>query len=57
MPERNRRLSLLISDHEHEMIHALAEKEGISASDVTRQLIRTAFLAAFGEKKPSRSTS
>lgn len=54
MVDRNRRLNLLISDEEHAMLAALAEKRGITASDVVRMFIRDAYAEAFGDKRPPK---
>lgn len=43
--KRNRRLSMLISDEEWEMLQALAEQAGITASDWVRMRIRIMFEA------------
>ncbi len=42
--ERDRRFNMMLSDDEDRMLRALAEGEGLSASDVVRQLIRKAFI-------------
>jgi hypothetical protein len=49
---RTRRLSMLISDEEWEKLQALAEAEGITASDYVRMFVRRAHAERFGEKKP-----
>lgn len=38
----DRRMQLLITNHEYSMLDTLAENEGLSASDMVRQLIRRA---------------
>lgn len=43
---------MLISDAEHEMLQALADREGVTASDVVRRLVRAAHKEAFGEAPP-----
>ncbi len=48
MPERGRRLSLLISDAEHKMLQELAERAGLTASDFVRQFLRKEHEAVFG---------
>lgn len=53
MIERNRRLSMKISDEEWTMLQALAERDGVSASDFVRTFIRRAYAEAF-ENKPKR---
>jgi uncharacterized protein (DUF1778 family) len=49
MVDRTRRLSMKISDEEHRMLEALAEKQGQSASDFVRQFIRRQYAAEFPE--------
>ena len=40
------------------MLHALAEQEGISASDILRLYVRRAYKEAFNEeKKPAKKRS
>lgn len=51
MVKRERRLSMLISDEEHDLLLALADREGVTASVIVRRLIRQAHAEAFGEKK------
>lgn len=36
------------------MLRALAEKDGITASDVVRLFIRRAYADAYGDKRPSK---
>jgi DNA-binding GntR family transcriptional regulator len=43
-----------MSDEELAMLRALAERDGLSASDVLRLFIRRAYAEAFGDKKPPR---
>lgn len=46
---------MLISDDEHEMLQALAEREGVTASDYIRLHIRREH-AALGASAPSKAT-
>jgi DNA-binding GntR family transcriptional regulator len=52
---RSRRLSMLISDEEHDMLQALAEREGVTASDYVRLHIRRTH-AELAASVPSKST-
>jgi predicted DNA-binding protein len=54
MVERDRRLSIRIGDEEWQMLYALAEREGISASDYIRLFIRRTYAEAFGSAKPKK---
>jgi len=47
-------MTLRIADEERAMLAALAEKDGISASDVLRLFIRREYAIAFGAKKPPK---
>jgi len=49
--KRNRRLSMLISDDEWEMLQALADGTGLTASDWVRLRIREAYEATPPKKK------
>lgn len=48
-------MTLRIAEEERVMLAALAEKDGISASDVLRLFIRREYAVAFGSKKPPKS--
>lgn len=50
--DRGRRLSIRIADEERVMLEALADRDGISASDFVRMFIRRAYAEAFGDKPP-----
>jgi hypothetical protein len=56
MVDRRRTLNLniRIAEDEAEMLKALAERQGLSASDVVRQFIRRAYAEAVPPKKPKR---
>jgi hypothetical protein len=54
MVDRDRRLSIRIAEDEWQMLHALAEKEGVSASDYVRLFIRRTHADVFGTTKPRR---
>jgi hypothetical protein len=48
--ERGKRLHMLLSDGEDGMLRAMAEADGLSASDVVRQLIRREFMIRWPTK-------
>ncbi len=50
--ERDRSLRVRVSSDELDMAHELADRDGVSASDVVRLLIRREYRKAFGDKKP-----
>jgi uncharacterized protein (DUF1778 family) len=50
--ERSERLNVRIAPEEMAMLNALADAEGLSASDVVRTLVRRAYGERFGDKKP-----
>jgi len=53
----DKRLSILVTTDERRMLGALAERQGLSESDVVRQLLRREHAAVFGEaplKPPAR---
>ncbi len=52
--ERDRQFRIRIADHELAMLHALAEKEGVSAADFLRLYIRRAYAEVFGDRKPPK---
>ena len=54
MVERDRRLSIRIANEEWEMLHALAEREGISASDYIRLFIRRTHAQTIETAKPAK---
>lgn len=43
MPERSRRFNMLLSDDEETMLEYLAERRGLTSSDVLRTLLRVEF--------------
>ena len=45
---------MLLSAEEHAMLRALAEKRGVTSSDVVRLFIRETYAATFGDKKPPK---
>jgi antitoxin component of RelBE/YafQ-DinJ toxin-antitoxin module len=51
MAERDHRLNVRISGEELEMLQALAEQRGVSASDVVRMFIREQHELTFGKRK------
>ena len=55
--QRDHMFHVRMSDDERRMLEALAEHEGLTASDKIRQLIRREFITTFGETpkpKPKR---
>ncbi len=48
-------LNVRVTDEEVAMLKALAEHQGLNASDVIRQYVRRAFAEAFPPKKAKRS--
>jgi predicted DNA binding CopG/RHH family protein len=53
--QRDKKLTVMMSDRELVMIRELAEHEGLSVSDWLRQALRRAHAEAFGAPKPKRS--
>jgi uncharacterized protein (DUF1778 family) len=49
---RDARLGLRVAQEEIDMLTALADRAGVSSSDMVRMLIRRAHAEAFGERKP-----
>ena len=45
----DKRVNFLMRSEEYEMLEALAHREGLTASDIVRQLVRRAHVAKFGE--------
>jgi hypothetical protein len=43
-----------MSDEERRMLEALADREGLTASDKIRQLVRREYASAFGEEPPKK---
>jgi hypothetical protein len=52
--ERSTRVGLRIAPEEVAMLQALADEDGVSASDVVRTLIRGAYRERFDDRKPSK---
>jgi uncharacterized protein (DUF1778 family) len=50
--ERAGQFHMRLSGEEDRMLRAVADAEGLSASDFLRQAIRRAFIERFGDKKP-----
>jgi len=50
--DRSERLGIRASAEEIAMLQALADVDGLSLSDIVRQLIRAAYKDKFGDKKP-----
>jgi hypothetical protein len=47
--QRDNMFHVRMSDDERTMLEAVADREGLSASDKVRQLIRREYAAVFGE--------
>jgi Fe2+ or Zn2+ uptake regulation protein len=52
--KRDNHFKMRMTDQERQMLEALAEREGLSASGVVRQLVRREHREVFGEPKPKR---
>jgi hypothetical protein len=54
---REKRLNILVTEAEQQMLQALADRDGITASDYVRMFIRRAHAEAFGEQptKPRKA--
>ena len=52
--ERDKSLRVRVSAEELDMVQALADAEGITASDIVRLYIRRAYAERFGETKPRK---
>ncbi|APU89267.1 hypothetical protein Rctr16k_06 [Virus Rctr16k] len=52
--QRSEKFQFRMTGEERRMLEALAEREGLSASDKLRQLIRKEHATAFGEAPPKR---
>jgi hypothetical protein len=53
-PERDRRFNMMLSEDEDRMLRAIAEAEGLSASDIVRQLVRREFITRWPPKIKKR---
>lgn len=51
---RDYMLRVRMTEDERQMLEALAEKSGLTASDIVRQLVRREHAATFGEKPAKR---
>lgn len=51
---RNERFEVRFTESERAMLEALAERDGLSAGDIVRQLVRRAYAEVFGDKPPKR---
>jgi antitoxin component of RelBE/YafQ-DinJ toxin-antitoxin module len=54
MADRDRQLHLRVSSEEQDMVQALADDAGLTASDVVRTLVRKAHRERFGETVPKK---
>jgi hypothetical protein len=50
--DRHETFQARMSPEENAMLAALAERDGLTASDIVRSLIRKEYRATFGDKKP-----
>jgi hypothetical protein len=55
MRERSKVFQARMSLEELRMLNAIAGADGLTASDVVRQLVRREFVARFGNRKQTRS--
>lgn len=53
--ERGHRFNVRMSEEELKKLHALAEHEGISASDYLRLYVRRSYAEVFGEPQKSQT--
>lgn len=54
---RDEKFQLRLTGDERRMLEAIAERDGLSAADIVRQLVRREYAAGFGAappKKPKR---
>jgi hypothetical protein len=49
--QREKTWNVRVTEQENEMLQALAEHQGLSVSDVLRQLVRRAYAQAFPKSK------
>jgi hypothetical protein len=52
--DRTERFTMRVRAEEKQMISALADRDGLSASDYLRLLVRRTYAAAFGVDRPRR---
>lgn len=52
--QRDEKFQFRINDEERRMLEAIAENDGLSASDKLRQMIRQQFWTTFGTEPPKR---
>jgi hypothetical protein len=52
--KRTKRLPVLLTPDEWAMLQALADKQGVTASDVLRLNLRRAYAEAFGSDPPKK---
>lgn len=50
--ERDRKLTIRISDAELTMLEAIADADGVTSSDVLRTFIRRTYAERFPDRKP-----
>ena len=53
---RTHNFNIRLDDTEHHMLVALADGEGLTASDLVRQFVRKSYAAKFGEVPPKRTS-
>jgi hypothetical protein len=44
-----------VSDHERQMLQAIADEEGLSASDIVRQFIRREWFRRYADLLPTKA--
>jgi antitoxin component of RelBE/YafQ-DinJ toxin-antitoxin module len=52
--ERETTVTVRMSHEERSMLEALADEQGLTASDILRLLTRAAYKEKFGEKRPKK---
>jgi hypothetical protein len=52
--KRDQLFQLRVSDDEKRMLETLADREGLTASDKVRQMIRREYATTFGQEPPKR---
>lgn len=55
--DRSERFTMRVAPEEKQMITALADRDGQSASDYLRLLVRRTYEASFGEKPRKKASS
>jgi DNA-binding GntR family transcriptional regulator len=51
---RDQKFQLRLTDEERQMLEAIADRDGLSAADVVRQLVRREYAATLGREQPKK---